>query len=985
MQHNRLIAILLSTLILTVGHAASGSEKGDSALVRAMFARMNLDYSGLEKVKAAWPATTCRRPRRPTCSSGGSGPSMSCSGMCSFGSTASPCATVVRATSSAILPPVTVSWRDREKAKNRISLGKVWANAESYCRWTVREMADMLVENKLTLIRLGDPGGGVFHMPPVDMGGKWDWNFIANDNPYTNGFLHRFYWAPVLAQTYWATGDERYAGKLIDLWVDWVRSPPQSRGGDSGKHGGLGPMYQAALQPSCLAMIVQSPKLSPHDFCLMVGYLTGPTSDSLTDGLRGGNQMLSPGQAVMAVAGAFPEFKAHGHWLSIVQRCLDSTSDSLIYPDGGFAETTFLYAVVTAVELLTSVESAGKLAEKGMGITVPKRAANPECMGDYFMYNAQPDWRLPWTGHGECVDAAALLSSLARMYPHRQDFLYYATRGQKGEQPKTPSRWFNWSGYCSMRDRYDRTANYLFFDVGPCGSFHKNANKLQIVVASHGRTLLEDRGIHTYSPHKPEFNTYFNHCYGHSTVLVDGKSQPIREEVSISPLWNPWTSSTVLDYNSGEYSGGYHPTSYVAGEVDRGVRHHRSVVFVKPDYWIVTDRLLPTGRDEPDRPRTFEQLFQYIPCEITECEESLAVGSATPGEPNLALIPVSRKVWNWRSPRPARTVHSRLGRLEEQKGTRGACSDGHLSQEGGNAGGDANGPLADEGGADATTAGGEDWHAARRRGQGDAARRTGGLVSLEAEPCVMQVSGVSFPCASQRWCDSIPRAKLWPRKLSTLESTVKYGEVEGNTMQETMPRLVMFIAMCAMSSLARASDRGSEYDALNPVNCHDVVKQAGRVVDRIDETQDLPASRFKENRPSRVVDSPIGKVRQFGPEDRAGISYLLHVEKPGSPHVVRVYYPDWEESCMQVSVEHFSTILWSFGPSVLRAMTLPRLSRGIRRRTAWPPTCSLPARTCWCALLTSTLRVTILPDYSAPTMRIGRESSWTVFKRMVCG
>jgi len=748
MQHNRLIAILLSTLILTVGHAASGSEKGDSALVRAMFARMNLDYSGLEKVKAALarddlPAAEAaylqfwrerdehvvlwnvffRLNSLPMRNSGASD---------FFGDPA----------------PVTVSWRDREKAKNRISLGKVWANAESYCRWTVREMADMLVENKLTLIRLGDPGGGVFHMPPVDMGGKWDWNFIANDNPYTNGFLHRFYWAPVLAQTYWATGDERYAGKLIDLWVDWVRSPPQSRGGDSGKHGGLGPMYQAALQPSCLAMIVQSPKLSPHDFCLMVGYLTGPTSDSLTDGLRGGNQMLSQGQAVMAVAGAFPEFKAHGHWLSIVQRCLDSTSDSLIYPDGGFAETTFLYAVVTAVELLTSVESAGKLAEKGMGITVPKRAANPECMGDYFMYNAQPDWRLPWTGHGECVDATALLSSLARMYPHRQDFLYYATRGQKGEQPKTPSRWFNWSGYCSMRDRYDRTANYLFFDVGPCGSFHKNANKLQIVVASHGRTLLEDRGIHTYSPHKPEFNTYFNHCYGHSTVLVDGKSQPIREEVSISPLSNPWTSSTVLDYNSGEYSGGYHPTSYVAGEVDHGVRHHRSVVFVKPDYWIVTDRLLPTGRDEPDRPRTFEQLFQYIPCEITECEESLAVGSATPGEPNLALIPVSREGLELEIARGRRepfilgwAVSKNKKELVEPAPTviyrkRGAMPAVMQTVLWPMKAGQTQRPRVErigtprDGAVKVTLPDGRvDWYRS------------------SAEPCVMQVNGVSFPCA----------------------------------------------------------------------------------------------------------------------------------------------------------------------------------------------------------------------------------------------
>lgn len=344
-HYKKLMAILLSTLILTFATIARGAGEGDSALVRAMFARMNLGYRGLERVQAALARDDLPAAEAAYLQFWRERDDHVVLWNVFFRLNSVPLRNSGASDFFADPAPVTISWRDREKAKDRMTQGKVWADEESYCRWNVLEMADMLLENKLTLIRLGDPGQGVFYMEPVDMGGKWDWNFIANDNPYTNGFLHRFYWAPVLAQTYWATGDQRYAGKLIDLWVDWVRSPPQSRGGDSGKHGGLGPMYQAALQPSCLAMIVQLPSLTPRDFCLMVGYLTGPTIDSLTGGLRGGNQMLSQGQAVMAVAGAFPEFKAHGPWLSVAQRCLNGTCDSLIYPDGGFAETTFLYAV----------------------------------------------------------------------------------------------------------------------------------------------------------------------------------------------------------------------------------------------------------------------------------------------------------------------------------------------------------------------------------------------------------------------------------------------------------------------------------------------------------------------------------------------------------------------------------------------------------------------------------------------------------------
>ncbi len=116
------------------------------------------------------------------------------------------------------------------------------------------------------------------------------------------------------------------------------------------------------------------------------------------------------------------------------------------------------------------------------------------------------------------------------------------------------------------------------------------------------------------------------------------------------------------------------------------------------------------------------------------------------------------------------------------------------------------------------------------------------------------------------------------------------------------------------SALARppAWAQPPEYAALSPANCHDVVRELGRMVDQIDATQDLPPSRFKENQSSRVVDSPIGRVREFGPEDRAGISYLLHIANPGSPHVVRVYYPDCAESCMQVGVMDPTGIGWQF-------------------------------------------------------------------------
>jgi len=72
-----------------------------------------------------------------------------------------------------------------------------------------------------------------------------DWSAEANDEFYTPRFIHRHYFMPVLARAYWATDDDKHVCQLVELWTDWIRRAPQAK-----KNEGLGPMYQALLQPA---------------------------------------------------------------------------------------------------------------------------------------------------------------------------------------------------------------------------------------------------------------------------------------------------------------------------------------------------------------------------------------------------------------------------------------------------------------------------------------------------------------------------------------------------------------------------------------------------------------------------------------------------------------------------------------------------------------------------------------------------------------
>jgi hypothetical protein len=72
------------------------------------------------------------------------------------------------------------------------------------------------------------------------------------------------------------------------------------------------------------------------------------------------------------------------------------------------------------------------------------------------------------------------------------------------------------------------------------------------------------------------------------------------ERNSTEPLKNPWISTLVFDYGSGTYSSGYRESKYIpvqfkpiqfVGPNDSSVSHTRSVIFLKPYYYLAVDFL----------------------------------------------------------------------------------------------------------------------------------------------------------------------------------------------------------------------------------------------------------------------------------------------------------------------------------------------------------------------------------------------------------
>lgn len=171
-----------------------------------------------------------------------------------------------------------------------------------------------------------------------------------------------------------------------------------------------------------------------------------------------------------------------------------------------------------------------------------------------------------------------------------------STPPHKTRPPRDASIALRDGGYCFLEaEGSNGHARQLIFDVGSLGHMlnaaHEHADALSIIVRV-GRTLmLADPGTGTYTA-STAIRNLFRGTAAHNTVTVDDLDQA---DVLDTFKWInftrtellAWSTTAALDYVAACHDG------YT--RLREPVRHVREVMFVRPHYWIVVDRLDGTG------------------------------------------------------------------------------------------------------------------------------------------------------------------------------------------------------------------------------------------------------------------------------------------------------------------------------------------------------------------------------------------------------
>jgi uncharacterized heparinase superfamily protein len=489
-------------------------------------------------------------------------------------------------------------------------------------------------------------------LAPVQFKESINWFYCPNKNIDWTWDLNRHTYFETLGRAYSYTGNARYADKFHELVIDWIKKNPASV--DQ-------PNWQSVFEVSFRINIWiwafhyfrQSSVFDNETFLLFLNILEvhGNFLYNNIEIHAKNNHLLLEAKALAMLGILFPEFKKSKKYLNRGLKFFYNQIQKQVYPDGVHCELSSHYHRVISGELLEFL-----VLLENNDISIPDAILEIfSRMLEFELWMIKPDGLFPLLGDAALNDTYFRFPATAGgpIFLEQHNYksiiaplneacvwlLGYERVKHYMDKPATSfsmnSRAFPDGGYFVMRSGKDNKTSYLIFDCGPFGlkstPNHGHADALNFELYALGRTMIVDPGI--YSSHMgEEWRNFFRGSHAHNTVVVDDQNQSILVDTqrvcrSACTTLNQWLSNEHFDFVDGSHNGYEH--------LPKPVTHRRQIIFIKPEYWVVTDILQGKGS------HSFDQYFHLIPGEKTKLiSESGILKTGNELEPGLMIIPL---------------------------------------------------------------------------------------------------------------------------------------------------------------------------------------------------------------------------------------------------------------------------------------------------------------------------------------------------------
>ena len=414
--------------------------------------------------------------------------------------------------------------------------------------------------------------------------------------------LSRFGYWDDLGRAYWGTGKAIYAQDFVEMLEDWVNSNPVPLkiSNERGINGSVWRTLEAGIRGQwwfdAMEFFMDASEFDAEAKYLMTkslvehaNYLAG-----WSIAFRGGNWQVCEASGLATIGIMLPEFKAASGWRKCGLDLLVEHMQRDVEADGSHWELTPGYHTWVMKEFLHTA----LLCQKNH-IDIPALLARHEKMFEVLEKLSRPERTFPPVGDaGTGKDSVAESMGLGALLYNRPDFRFLGPSNGVADwawlfgpdvcerylplassRPDFTSVLLPDANYAVMRSGWEPQDKYLLFDCAPWRGSHSHQDRLQVTVFA-GRNLLVDSGMCSYDD---PVSGQLRKSAAHNVVMIDGQ-----EQLAANPKLLSWHTDSQADFASAQVEAG-------------GFLHQRSVLFIKPSYWVVVDRIAGLGMHEVTR------------------------------------------------------------------------------------------------------------------------------------------------------------------------------------------------------------------------------------------------------------------------------------------------------------------------------------------------------------------------------------------------
>ena len=478
----------------------------------------------------------------------------------------------------------------------------------------------------------------------LSFGSPVDWHFDPTSNrraprqhwsriPYLRAELigdHKVIWEInrhqhffVLGRAFQVTGRAEYAQKFAEHLTSWMNANAPKNGVNWASS--LEVAYRAISWLWAIELFRDSPALTPALLQRTLAYLHvhGRHLERYLSTYFSPNTHLTGEALGLYYLGTMlPEFRRAPAWKHLGWSILERELPRQVLDDGVYFEQATYYHRYTVDIYLHAV-----LLAKANGVAIPRTMEDRLSLAAGHLADLmRPDGTIPVIGDDDGgrlvqleqrtltdVRAALATASVVLNRPELAAVAGSATEevlwllGPEGvrrvesaavaERPQHHSALYPTGGYAIMRDAWGPSANHAVIDCGPLGSMncgHAHSDALSIEISHGVCPVFVDPGTYTYTGSTLDRN-WFRHSAAHNTVTVDGQSSseaagPFSWERRADARLDAWWSGSLVDRFVGSHSG--------FQRLPEAAIHRREVLFVRGEYWIITDTVLTAGSHE---------------------------------------------------------------------------------------------------------------------------------------------------------------------------------------------------------------------------------------------------------------------------------------------------------------------------------------------------------------------------------------------------